>query len=62
MPDPLFWAGADEAAGVPAVADGTLVKVAAVAELMELAIVEARVGPENGMEVGPGAILEASGV
>lgn len=61
MPDPLFEAGADEAAGVStvAVADGASRKVVAVAELMELMMVDARVGPEGGMEVGPEGILES---
>lgn len=64
MPDPLFGADGDVVAGggevASAVAVGAPLKVAAVAEVTELTMVEARVGLENGVEAGPGAALEPS--
>ena len=60
MPDPLFWAGGDVVAGPSAVAVGPSLKVAAVAELMELMMDETRVGLGDGVGAGLGATLGAS--
>lgn len=54
MPDPLFWAGGDEAAGGSAVPAGPSVKAVAVDEAIEV-MADERVELGDGVGAGPGA-------